>query len=755
MVMALTVAAIVGGWIYACNNTPAYNVVVVFSHYKDLESYDEIRDAMYDRFKKDGNKIRLNCYYLDCERWDSKQEEAEATRILEDAAQGGKIDMIVTVGDQASFSVMQVKSNVVHDVPVVFGGVIYPNKSILDNFPNYTGIVDSIDIPRNIYAAKKLTGLRNTFTMLTETFLDRQTKRNIVRQIEGHDNITNNLDWHMRLAELNYSSPKSQYSITPFSIRNMDLNTAEKENKNELGASNLIYVTRRYSYMVYIQMKYDIEDMSFIRFCLKKPMVTAIGTGFGIHGSNFIGGYFASSETVGNDIAERVLKIFHGAKPQDLPLGKHKKKYYIDWEVAKYNGFTLSNLPKGYNVVNLSWKEANYTLYITLIWSGIVIVTIGFIVLLYLNRRQRQQKKRMRQQLERENTLYNMAVHNSLTFAAERTGDIFYFASSFWEYYGKEPHDIHIDDFMQMLHPDSREHYRSSMSAFNGDDVRSTEVQADFGGTGTYHWFMVRARGTHSQADKLSHSYGIIMNIDEIKQREQELIEARRLAEEAKLKDSFLANMSHEIRTPLNAIVGFSDLLATPGMDFSEDEKAEFLGAIHVNNDLLLKLVNDILDITRIDSGQLEFTFAQWDVSELMTRVQQSFSVQAPEGVAFNFVKGADAKINIDIARMQQVLSNFLTNAKKFTKQGSITLGWAVDEARKKVELYVEDTGIGMSADDCKMVFIRFYKKNEYVQGTGLGLSICKSIVEHHGGTVTVQSELGKGSRFSVFLDIL
>ena len=256
---------------------------------------------------------------------------------------------------------------------------------------------------------------------------------------------------------------------------------------------------------------------------------------------------------------------------------------------------------------------------------------------------------------------------------------------------------------------------------------------------------------SHGNFDK---SYGLIMNIDNFKEREQELQEARKLAEEATLKESFLANMSHEIRTPLNAIVGFSDLLAMPGNDYTEDDKKLFIDTIHTNNELLLKLVNDILDVSRIESGHMEFVIKPYSVKEMMDKVYQTFLVQIPRHLEFRYSSDYDVMVNVDEGRLRQVITNFITNAAKFTPEGGIIMGWEVNNDTNKVELYVEDTGIGLSEEDRKMVFSRFFKKDEFKQGTGLGLSICKLIVSRLGGSIKVKSQLGKGSRFSVFLSI-
>ena len=354
--------------------------------------------------------------------------------------------------------------------------------------------------------------------------------------------------------------------------------------------------------------------------------------------------------------------------------------------------------------------------------------------------------------VERENTLFNMAVANSKTFAWEREGEKITISDTFWTHYGMTPHPIYVDDFMRMMHPDSRKTYAKGVEMVNGGEEYTSEIEADFAGNGTFHWYLLRGKGIMDADGKYLRSYGMLMKIDELKERERELEEARRMAEEATLKESFLANMSHEIRTPLNAIVGFSNLILQPDADFSPEEKQMFADTINTNNELLLKLINDILDLSRVESGEMQFVIKDYSVRELVEKEYNSFAVQMPSHLDFRLQQPAgDTMVSIDDSRIQQVLGNFLTNASKFTKEGSVTLGWQLHDDTGKVELYVEDTGIGLSEEDRKMVFSRFYKKNEFQQGTGLGLSICKAIVLRLGGTIKVKSELGKGSGFSLF----
>lgn len=234
-------------------------------------------------------------------------------------------------------------------------------------------------------------------------------------------------------------------------------------------------------------------------------------------------------------------------------------------------------------------------------------------------------------------------------------------------------------------------------------------------------------------------------DITDLKETEQKLIKARDRAEEAdRLKSAFLANMSHEIRTPLNAIVGFSNLLA-----YSQDEaeKQQYISIVEENNELLLQLISDILDLSKIEAGTFEMVAADIDVNLLCEDVVAALQMKVPAGVVLRFEPCPEnCHIYSDKNRIHQVISNFVNNAFKFTTSGEIVV--SCRKKGREVEFAVRDTGIGIEPEKQKNIFDRFVKLNTFVHGTGLGLSICKSIVEQFGGRIGVESELGKGSRF-------
>ena len=728
------------------------HILVMFSENKLAYQFADCEDIIAKALKNKGVDADITFEYLNCGHWEANREIEEARKIVDRANAKKPLAMILLYGDQATYSTLSTDTPMMHTLPVVFGGVQFPNWDQLSCHENVTGVSDPIDIVKNIEAAYTLTGKRMTFVMLNRAFLDRKVKENIDNQLDKAKYVINNLNWDYSVMEL-LTDHSDQYSMTVLSLRYLYLNCKKTEPLDPNDGDNFRRVTRMFKDLIYIQSKYDPTPVQIIQATNHWPMLTATAMGFTDPGTPYIGGYFASVNNIAADMADCAAKILAGAKPKDIKIRPTKKEYYLDWQVAKRYKFDPDKLPGGYHVIRMPLVDRFPMLSSLIMYSGTIVMLVVIVILLRLFIREKKQKVKVMAQLERENSLYNIAVQDSRTFAWERAGQSIYLSDAFWQHYGHEPKIITLGDFMAMLHPDSRDIYIDGLDHVNKGETFANDVKADFFGNGEWHWYQIRGKGILDEHGNFVKSYGMLINIDGFKQREKEMEEARKLAEEATLKESFLANMSHEIRTPLNAIIGFSDLLLQPDADFTEEDKKLFADTIHTNNDLLLKLINDILDVSRIESGQMDFVIKAWSVRDIMERIYHTFEVQMPKHLAFNFVQPEeDVLIEVDESRLRQVIGNFLTNAGKFTPKGSVTLGWIKDMQTGKVELYVEDTGIGLSEEDRTMVFSRFYKKDEFKQGTGLGLSICKAIVVRLGGSIKVRSELGKGSRFSVYL---
>jgi len=263
-------------------------------------------------------------------------------------------------------------------------------------------------------------------------------------------------------------------------------------------------------------------------------------------------------------------------------------------------------------------------------------------------------------------------------------------------------------------------------------------------------WNQINSIPIYDEQGKLTGAFGVIRNISNLMKKQEQLKrETERANDSGRQKSVFLANMTHEIRTPLNAIVGFSDLLQA--VEAPEDKK-EMIRVIHNNCDMLLRLINDILVLSNVDANAMEIIPEDVDAVKTFNDLCHSLSqrVQEPTVEFQTDNPYVSVLTRMDSARVDQVLTNFVTNAVKYTHQGHIRVGFRIEERNGKQGLYVycEDTGAGIPQDQRERIFERFVKLNDYIQGTGLGLSICKAIIDKCEGEIGVESELDKGSTF-------
>lgn len=303
------------------------------------------------------------------------------------------------------------------------------------------------------------------------------------------------------------------------------------------------------------------------------------------------------------------------------------------------------------------------------------------------------------------------------------------------------------------MHPDDRKRILDFLYKARLGEVRDFKGEIRILHPGTEaQWNWVR---TNVVVNQYQPENGVIelisvnYDITELKETEAKLIDAKEKAETAdRLKSAFLANMSHEIRTPLNSIVGFSDVLAVGGS--TEEEQQSYYQIIKTNSDLLLRLINDILDLSRLEANRVTLTWEECDVVQLCSQVvaSVSFSRQSSENQFLFTTSFESFRMVTDVQRMQQVMINLLSNANKFTKCGKITLDFSVNEETQMAVFSVTDTGCGIPKEKQGLVFERFEKLNEYAQGTGLGLSICKLIVHKWKGSIWIDPDYTGGARF-------
>lgn len=320
---------------------------------------------------------------------------------------------------------------------------------------------------------------------------------------------------------------------------------------------------------------------------------------------------------------------------------------------------------------------------------------------------------------------------------------------SFWRALNIDPATLADDPtdaefFMNAIHPNDASDFKLAIDNLieGGSDTLLTELRMSFSGKDT--WVEIRASITkRNEKGKGLAINGFMMNIDERKKQEEELIKAKVRAEESdKLKSAFISNISHEIRTPLNGIVGFSNLLGRENL--SLEDKRKYLSFINENNDLLLKLINDILEISKIETDSLKIHNETCNLMTLCEDVLAQERLTLSPTVILSLSEVQSINVMVDKINLTQILRNLISNAKKFTKEGRIEIGFQIK--RDMLEFVVSDTGIGIEENMHDYIFERFTQVDPFSSGTGLGLPITKAVVEKMGGNIWLESSLGKGT---------
>ncbi len=718
--------------ISSCTKKEVRRVLIVHSYEDSYVGYPQFNHLLAEEFKKQGIQADLRFAYLDCESYQEKLELEHMNNLL-DSFKVWNPEIIIVNEDQATYSLLKCNHPMVKRLPIVFGGVNYPNWSLIKQFANVTGFHDKIDFVANIEMGKKIFGKKtNFFSILDSTFLDKKIRSDIEEQVKGKD--INFLGAQFEYVNVNHNS--TTYTTIPVRYNRGDgpiMWSLSKYTKNRC----------------YLQIKRDFTTVNIGNLC-SSPSLTAINKAFQ-GGEKLLGGYFTPLPIQVKEEVGAAIQILHGKQPSDIPIQESAKQHMIDWKVMEQLEIPISNIPANYTIPNIPFRIKYHTQWLIIIIVSSLLLLSLIIWLTYLYKRERKRKKKALFALADEKETLALAIEGSNTFAWKLEGDAIAFEKAFWQSLDLTPKRLTIDNLIKLIHPDYREIFIENWKRLDTAQKEIIQVQCDFDNKG-YQWWEFRYT-TSPAANRQCRTAGLLLNIQGFKEREKELEEAKQLAEKAELKESFLANMSHEIRTPLNAIVGFSTILAADE-ELDKEEKEDYIQAINHNNELLLKLINDILELSRLKSGNMIFKYEDCFVNELINNVYITHQMLIPEHLQFLIEEENNVRLQIttDKIRITQVITNLLNNACKFTKEGRITLGYRYVPARGVVEIFVEDTGKGINPEEQKMIFNRFYKQDEFAQGVGLGLSICQSIVDRLNGCIELWSEPGKGSRFTIIL---
>ena len=725
-------------------------VLVIQSFRWDDKNYLELNSDIRKELGKNRVNADIRTFYLDCECYMAEEEEERMYNFI-DTIRLWKPDIILVNDDQATYTLMKCGHPFVKKVPVVFSGVNFPNWDLLEEYPNVTGSWDKIDYEENLRLIDRQMGKSRIYINYDKKpSLGHLAFRELIKAVDTSRYV---LDYNQLAFQLN----DPDFKVDSMMFRTEMRMKAIRPSKNIIhfmpfrkanGEFLLSNINGTYPYCVFFNIRYDYTSAGLSKMFVT-PSFTAVREIFNIN-VEVLGGYFCSNRIQAAEQARLAAKILSGTPVSSVPIVESPKEYLYDWVEMQRLGISKEEVPTNVHVINMPISE-RYKIEVFIASSLGVILLLALIgYLFYLYWREARRRKEVLANLKQEKEHLSLALEGGNIFAWKLQSGTFRFDNEFFSYVNTSPREIPLDELYEMVHPDDRQSLRSLIDFICTGTISHHILQyrCDFNGKG-YQWWEFRY-GSLEDANDGYVINGLCLNIQNIKDTEEVLISAREKAEESdRMKSAFLANMSHEIRTPLNAIVGFSELISDESI--STGEKKEFFSIINNNSYLLLNLINDILDLSRLESGNMKFIIEKTNLSDCCRNALASVEHRVFPAVQLTYTPSEDPlHIQTDSIRLQQLLINLLTNACKFTKEGEINLSYQIDEDKQHVRITVTDTGCGIPEDKQKVIFERFEKVDEYAQGTGLGLSISQTIIEHLGGSIQLDPTYKHGARFIV-----
>ncbi|MDD6209946.1 MAG: histidine kinase dimerization/phospho-acceptor domain-containing protein, partial [Bacteroidales bacterium] len=651
------------------------NLLIVHSFDSNLPDYKNLNKLVQENLEKKNVPAEISTFYLDCDTYDREDEIQRIYNYIDTLT--FKPDIILVTDDQATYSLLVSAHPFLKTVPIVFSGVNFPNWDVLKEYPNVTGIWDNPDYLGNIRMIEELVGIKRIRFFYDRTYNGKRVIERLAKQYR--DNGGNNDLYRSLVRFLQYGdSIENETVIENGYLKGNDDGERPASTslyfinmRDDLGRDLLWNISGSFHYSVFLLTKYDYTIAQVGRLATV-PTFSAVNKGFGCN-LGILGGYFTTLAQQAEEACDYIAQIVKGKVISELPVKESSKEAVLDWTELNRWEIPVSQVPSGIRIVNMPFY-VKYRTEAILLFAALTILIVSVITyLLFLYRREAKRKRQAQLNLWEEKEFLSLALEGGSIFAwkYDKNTDEFFFDKEFLDSVGVTHEAIKLKELIKMTHPDELGHSISSfINVVNRVEQRcDLRTRIDFNGKG-YIWYEFRFLNVAGVLGEKSSVIGLIMNIQDYKNKEEELIRAKDLASKAELKQSFLANMSHEIRTPLNAIVGFSNLLVS-SEELGEEEKTEFIGTINKNCELLLKLINDILEISRIESGNMSFTLEPCNLNELAVEIYDMCRLQAPSGVSFiKNTPETPVYIETDTMRLKQVIVNFVNNAFKFTSSG-------------------------------------------------------------------------------------
>lgn len=745
---------------------PGYSVLVLHSYNDIGQDGSYFRNYMEERFRHHGMNVTINHLYLDLIHKEAPFVDDDGEDRFVETVLSYYPDVILINDDLAFHYIIQNEDVLVRTIPSVFAGVS-ASSFVHQDYPLMTGWRDPVDLAANCNLYRNLSYPGNPIVELDYGGYQDELRERLFASIADTAFFINNSDFHLAYSDLSSAQYADKIIVSFVSMADPERNRYARPDddggSNDEGLKNSD-IGKSYTFegrQGHIQVKYDLFSNSLIDLT-RVPQITGIREQFGsfsnLLGANeteageseyerpkFLCGYFTSIETQITDQVHYAIRILNGEQPKDISVETHQKGYYMDW-----NAMVQMNPPLSYNdyreqfqIINVPFVVAQRELFISLVSLAVIVVAglLSYITSVRFRKRNLQRENALAL-LKHETQRRILVLEGSFSlFFKVKDGRIGFLRSSESESITYEwPIEEYKRDYVA---PESYGSFDICSGLAKADSEKTkVRVRAKLPNN-EWHWWEVSSRRNESEDMVI----GFVIRVDKIVEFEKTLQESAIRAEEVISKENFIANITHDIRTPLNAISGFAQLLAE---GCSTEDKVLFTSLIRDNTEQLLDLIDEAVRKPSDSTDSMSFKIRRISTAKLLNDSYHTNRILCPSHLRFKFepYEGDDVMIMADPIRTRQVINNFLSNAFKYTLQGSVTLGWIVPEGEGCIEVFVADTGIGISEEDSKVVRQRFGMVKGNYKGTGLGLDICCSIIEKQKGQYGFTSKLGEGSRF-------
>ena len=743
---------------------PDHTVVVLHSYSDMGQEGSYFRNYMDGRFRHHGMHVSIHHIYLDLIHKESPFVDENGNDRFIETVRSYNPDILLINDDLAFHYILENEDALLQTIPSVFAGVSAAT-FVHQDYPFVTGWRDPVDLAANCNLYRNLNYPGSPIVELDWGGYQDELRERLYANIADSTVFINNSDFHIEYSDLSSEKYSDKIIVNFVTMadpeRNRRLRADDNSEQINEGLRNSD-IGKSYTFegrQGHIQVKYDLFSNSLIDLT-RIPQITGIREQFGsfsnLLGANeretvqnyyerpkFLCGYFASVETQIADQVYSAVRILNGENPKDMPVETHQKDYYMDW-----NAMIQMDPPLSYNdyreqfrIINVPFVVANRTLFVSLVALGVIMVAglISFLTSVRFRKRNTQREEALAL-LKKEAQRRLLVLEGSDSFFFKvRDGRIGFLHSSRSE---RLTHEFEIEEYRkEFVAPESYGSFEICTGLVPADTEKSKVRIRAKTLNDVWHWWEVSYRRNENMM------IGFAVSVDKIVEFEKTLQESAVRAEEVISKENFIANITHDIRTPLNAISGFAQLLAD---ECSPEDKVLFTSLIQDNTEQLLDLIDEAVRKPADSTDSMSFKIRRISTAKLVNDSYHTNRILCPSHLKFRFepYQGDDVMIMADPIRTSQVINNFLSNAFKYTLQGSVTLGWTVLEKEGCIEVYVTDTGIGISEEDSKLVRQRFGMAKGNYKGTGLGLDICYQIIEKQNGEYGFTSKLGEGSRF-------